>query len=64
MITNKDNAPYLSDKQIAIRYGISRATVWRWVKEGKLPSPRKLSIGSTRWKLKDLMKFESDLEAA
>lgn len=40
---------YLSDKQLAERYGVGRATVWRWVAAGKFPKPIKLSPGCTRW---------------
>jgi predicted DNA-binding transcriptional regulator AlpA len=40
---------YLSDSQLAARYSVSRATVWRWAKRGILPSPVQLSAGCTRW---------------
>lgn len=40
---------YLSDKQVASRYGIGRSTVWAWVKDGFLPAPRKLGQRTTRW---------------
>lgn len=39
---------YLSDKTLATKFEVSRATIWRWVKEGKLPHPVKIN-GSTRW---------------
>lgn len=50
---------YLSDKTLAERYDTSRQTVWRWVREGKLPKPIKLSTGTTRWSLSDLSAWES-----
>lgn len=53
---------YLSDKSVAARYDSSRATVWRWVKEGKLPHPIKLTNGTTRWKISDLERWESEQE--
>ena len=40
---------YLSDKQVAKKYGIHRTTVWRWVSKGRFPKPIKLSEGCTRW---------------
>ena len=40
---------YFSDLQVAARYGVSRATVWRWVRRGTLPAPVSLSPGCTRW---------------
>lgn len=57
-------AQYLSDKAVAARYESSRATIWRWVKEGKLPRPVKLASGTTRWKLSDLQSWESAQEVS
>ena len=54
------NVTYLTDKQIAERYKVGRATPWRWVQEGHFPSPIKLSPGCTRWKLSDLEKWEAE----
>jgi prophage regulatory protein len=51
--------PYLRDTEAAHRYGISRPTIWRWVKNGKFPKPIKLSTGSTRWRLADLESWEN-----
>lgn len=55
---------YLSDKSIAERYGVSRATVWRWVREGRFPAPLKIGQGCTRWKLSDLEAWEAKQEGA
>lgn len=49
---------YVSDSQLASRYSVSRATIWRWVKEGVLPKPVKLTPGCTRWRMADLVNFE------
>jgi predicted DNA-binding transcriptional regulator AlpA len=35
-------------------YGISDATVWRHVRLGILPAPRKLSVRVTTWRVGDL----------
>ena len=40
---------YLSDKQLAEKYGVHRTTIWRWVKQGDFPPPVKLSPGCSRW---------------
>ena len=53
---------YFSDKSVAKRYEISRASIWRLTKEGKLPRPVKLTNGTTRWKLTDLEKWEAQQE--
>jgi prophage regulatory protein len=50
---------YLSDRQVAARYGISRGTVWRWVESDPgFPKPVSLSPGCTRWRLADLVRWE------
>ena len=56
---------FLSDDQIAKRYGVTRQTVWRWAaNDPNFPKPIKLSAGCTRWKLADLQAWESGKEAA
>jgi predicted DNA-binding transcriptional regulator AlpA len=53
------NTHYLSDAQIAARYGVSRQTVWRWTSnDPQFPTPIKLSAGCTRWRLSDLEAWE------
>ena len=54
---------YVRDTDLAERYGVSRNTIWRWAKEGRLPSPVKLGPGVTRWRLADIEQWESEREA-
>lgn len=54
----KDETVFLRDIEVAIRYGISRSTIWRWLKTGKIPQPFKIGEGSTRWRLDDLKVWE------
>lgn len=35
-------------------FGISRATVWRWVKEKKIPAPKHFGSRVSAWKVGDL----------
>ncbi len=50
---------WLSDLEVAARYGITAPTVWRWVKtEAGFPKPVKLSPGTTRWRLDELEAWE------
>lgn len=50
---------YLSDRAVAQRYGVSRPTIWRWVKVLRgFPAPVKVSEGTTRWVLGDLEAFD------
>lgn len=55
---------YLSDKELSERYSVSRATIWRWVKEGHFPAPIKIAANSTRWKLSDIEQMEANYEQA
>lgn len=53
---------FLSDKQVAERYSISRPSVWRWVKSvDGFPAPIQLGVGTTRWALEDLEAYERSL---
>lgn len=56
---------YLSDKQVAGRYGVSRKVPWDWIKtDPSFPKPLKLSPGCTRWKLEELLDWEQSRRAA
>lgn len=51
---------YLTDKQVADRFGVSRPTVWRWVRsENGFPKPVTLSAGCSRWRLSDIEAWEA-----
>lgn len=50
---------YIKDTQIAARLGVSRATIWRWSKEGSFPAPIKLGSACTRWKMCEIEKWEN-----
>lgn len=50
---------YFTVRQVATRYRVGIATVWRWVKEQDgFPEPVRLSKGTTRWREADLVRFE------
>lgn len=56
---------YLSDKQMAHRYGVARPTVWRWLKtDPTFPKPISLSPGCTRWRLDEIERWEAARRAA
>tara|TARA_B100000214_G_scaffold283400_1_gene212990 strand:- start:237 stop:431 length:195 start_codon:yes stop_codon:yes gene_type:complete len=55
---------YLSDRELASRYEVSRVTPWRWAKKGAFPSPVKLGPNCTRWKLSDVEAWEASKGAA
>lgn len=53
-------AIYLSDTQLAARYGVHRSTPWRWAKtDPDFPQPVALTPGCTRWKLSDIEAWEA-----
>lgn len=55
---------YFNDRQIADRFGVHRATVWRWVQRGEFPKPVRLTAGITRWLVTDVEAFEERQRAA
>ena len=46
---SKPTQAWLSDKDLAQRYGVSRISIWRWAKAGKFPKPRKIGKNTSRW---------------
>ncbi|MBB4348733.1 helix-turn-helix transcriptional regulator [Aliirhizobium cellulosilyticum] len=51
--------PYLSDKEVAQRYGVKKQTIWRWAKKSEtFPKPIKFQGTTTRWCLAALMEYE------
>ena len=50
---------WVSDKTLAEYYEVSRATIWRWVKIGKLPPPEKIGENCTRWDFEKITKAEN-----
>lgn len=47
----------LSDRNVADVLNIGKSTVWRWVSQGKLPQPVRLSAGVSRWRSADIENF-------
>jgi excisionase family DNA binding protein len=35
--------------QLAAYLQVTRQTIWRWVKEGRLPPPQRIGARSSRW---------------
>lgn len=59
------NERFLTDNDVAQRYGVVRQTVWRWAKtHPTFPRPLNISPGTSRWKLSELVHFEKHFDAA
>jgi excisionase family DNA binding protein len=41
MIETEDRRPRLSTSEVSKMFGITRATLYRWIAEGKIPEPAK-----------------------
>jgi len=54
---------YLSDVQVARRFGVVRSTIWRWSVNGNFPQPVRLSAGVTRWRVADIEEWEQARES-
>lgn len=51
---------YFKDTQLAKHLGIGRATIWRWIKEGRFPPPVRFSENCVRWASDDIDKWLAD----
>ncbi|MBD3675582.1 MAG: AlpA family phage regulatory protein [Planctomycetaceae bacterium] len=56
-------SPFISPKQLARRYGVSRITIWNWRKKGKLPKPLIETGRETFWLLVEIEEFDRRMKA-
>lgn len=54
---------FLSVDQVAERYDVSTASIWRWKRLDKFPKGFVVGPNCTRWRLSDLIEHESTLQA-
>ncbi|UYV38684.1 hypothetical protein N4R57_06455 [Rhodobacteraceae bacterium D3-12] len=51
---------FVSVHDVAARYNVLPSTIWRWLKKApEFPAPVKLTPGTTRWRLSDLVSYEA-----
>ena len=56
---------FLSVQDVASRYAVSVATIWRHTKDNPaFPKPLKILNGSTRWRLSEILVYEAAREGA
>jgi predicted DNA-binding transcriptional regulator AlpA len=58
--TPPTNQTWLRDSDLAARFGVSRSTIWRWARQGRLPPPHRLGPRTTRWPPEVLSRFPDD----
>ena len=46
---------FSSDQIIALYLGAGRSTIWKWVKDGLLPPPVKITKSHSRWSNKEVL---------
>lgn len=49
---------WVSDKFLADYYEVSRFTIWKWAKNGRLPAPEKIGPNCTRWDFPKILEAE------
>lgn len=50
---------YTTDEILSDHFGVSKATIWRWVKSEDFPKPIKLSPQVTRWRWTEVTAWEA-----
>lgn len=54
---------FLTVTQVAKRYAVSTATIWRWGRADAFPPPVGIGTKSTRWRISDVERHDSELVA-
>jgi predicted DNA-binding transcriptional regulator AlpA len=62
-IANHSKKAVFLSSDIMCMFGISRATLWRWVKNGTLPAPVKFGTRLNVWKPEQISIFVEKLGA-
>lgn len=52
---------FMRTKTAAQFLGVSPATIYRWIREGKLHEPTKVSAGIKGWHQQDLVAFANEM---
>ncbi len=56
-LSNFDSLPdsaYVRQPVVEVLYACSPATIWRWIKSGRIPPPKRLGERVTAWLVGDL----------
>ena len=56
----QEQKPYLTDVDLAARYGVTRVTIWRWRNSENLPQPLRLGPNTVRWSRESIERWEAE----
>ncbi|HEB93116.1 MAG TPA: AlpA family phage regulatory protein [Gammaproteobacteria bacterium] len=54
---------FLRRPAVEARYGVSTASIYRWIKIGAFPMPRRIGPGAVAWRVDELDAFDEDPDA-
>lgn len=57
-----DRNHYLSSQQVAELIGVTKRTIFNWLKAGKIPAPERRANGYFQWTLEDVQLIRTLLE--
>lgn len=65
-MSDKLTDPHMFDrliniKEVSYMMGLKRATIYKWINEGKFPRPLKVGEKASRWKRNEILEFISRL---
>jgi prophage regulatory protein len=60
-MADNNSTEWLTVEQVAHRFSVSSATIWRWVRERRFPDPIRIGPRSTRWRRADIEDVEARL---
>lgn len=54
---------FLTESQVAERYGVHKNSIRNWVKSGKFLKPIRITEATYRWRLADIERWEEEKAA-
>lgn len=61
MQNSKKTQRWFSAQEVADRFGIHAATVWKWSQRGVLPRPGVIGVRTSRWSEESILELEEVL---
>ncbi len=58
----RNGVGWSTDKELARWYGVTRKTIWKWVGDGLLPKPKKLTPRRTRWSNAEIAQHDQKIK--